>query len=61
MSLDVKVGYDSSTGTVDQTKVWDAEKIHTFVSNFNADDIIRLCMHLDDLKSQSSASQEEIN
>ena len=66
VSLDVKVGhfnigYDSNTSTIDQTKLWDTENIHTFVSDFNADDIISLCMHLDYFKSQSSASQENIN
>ena len=65
VSLDVKVGhfnigYDSSKSTMDQTKLWDTENIHTFVSNFNADDIISLSMHLDYLKLQSSANQENI-
>ena len=46
---------------MDQTKLWDTENIQTFVSNFNTDDIISLCMHLDYVKSQSSASQEDIN
>ena len=46
---------------MDQTKLWDTENIQTFVSNFNIDDIISLCMHLDYIKSQSSASQEVIN
>ena len=66
VSLDVKLGhfnksYDSNTSTTDQTKLWDNENIHKYVSKFNADDIISLCMHLDYLKSQSSASQEDIN
>ena len=66
MSLKVKVGkfnidYYSSGNNMDKTKLWDAEKIQSFLRNYNDDDITNLCRQIDYLKSNGSASQGDIN
>ena len=66
VSLKVNVGKFnidnySSCNNMDKTKLWDAEKIQSFLRNFNDDDITNLCRQIDYLKSSGSASQGDIN
>ena len=52
---------DSSTDTTERTKLWEAEKVQTFNSNFNPDGINQLCGRIDLLTSQNNVNQRDIN
>ena len=54
-------GYASDSNKAENTKLWDSEKIQTFLNNFDLDNIRNLCMQMDHLNSNGGADQGDIN